>query len=270
LYSLNYSVIFQFAVQMRLVMHVVVALLLGVVYWQIGGDAQKIVSNVSCLFFVILFVFAGNAMPSILLCMQDSAVFIREYYNGWYSLGAYYLSKVLADLPLQLTCPTMFISIGYFMTGQPPEFQRFAMCWALCVMTAFIGHFIGVIAGSLFTMQLAIFLVPSATIPFLLFSGFFIRLNELSWFLRPICDVSFFRYIFEGLMRAIYGYDRGELECYATSNFCYYRTAEQFLKDFQMEGNEFDWDMAVLGIFLILLLLAFFVTLNAVIRRALR
>lgn len=259
-----------FAVQMRLVMHVVVALLLGVVYWQIGGDAQKIVSNVSCLFFVILFVFAGNAMPSILLCMQDSAVFIREYYNGWYSLGAYYLSKVLADLPLQLTCPTMFISIGYFMTGQPPEFQRFAMCWALCVMTAFIGHFIGVIAGSLFTMQLAIFLVPSATIPFLLFSGFFIRLNELSWFLRPICDVSFFRYIFEGLMRAIYGYDRGELECYATSNFCYYRTAEQFLKDFQMEGNEFDWDMAVLGIFLILLLLAFFVTLNAVIRRALR
>jgi len=77
-------------------MHVVVGLLLGVVYWQIGSDAGKIVSNVSCLFFIILFVFAGNAMPSILLCMQDSAVFIREYYNGWYSLGAYYLSKVLA------------------------------------------------------------------------------------------------------------------------------------------------------------------------------
>ncbi|KQS70034.1 uncharacterized protein Dere_GG24450, isoform B [Drosophila erecta] len=259
-----------FAVQMRLVMHVVVALLLGVVYWQIGADAQKIVSNVSCLFFVILFVFAGNAMPSILLCMQDSAVFIREYYNGWYSLGAYYLSKVLADLPLQLTCPTMFISIGYFMTGQPPESQRFAMCWAMCVMTAFIGHFIGVIAGSLFPMQLAIFLVPSATIPFLLFSGFFIRLEELSWFLRPICDVSFFRYIFEGLMRAIYGYDRGELECRATSNFCYYRTAEHFLKDFQMQGDEFGWDLAVLGMFVLLLLLAFFVTLSTVIRRALR
>ncbi|XP_017117022.2 ABC transporter G family member 2 [Drosophila elegans] len=258
------------AVQMRLLMHVVVALLLGVVYWQIGSDAGKIVSNVSCLFFVILFVFAGNAMPSILLCMQDSAVFIREYYNGWYSLGAYYISKVLADLPLQLTCPTMFISIGYLMTGQPPELHRFVMCWGICVMTAFIGHFIGVIAGSLFTMQLAIFLVPSATIPFLLFSGFFIRLNELSWFLRPICDVSFFRYIFEGLMRAIYGYDRGELECHAALNFCYYRTADQFLKDFDMQGDEFAWDMAVLGVFVILLLLAFFVTLSTVIRRALR
>ncbi|KAH8248795.1 hypothetical protein KR032_003238 [Drosophila birchii] len=259
-----------FAVQMRLLMHVVVALLLGVVYWQIGADAEKIVSNVSCLFFVILFVFAGNAMPSILLCMQDSAVFLREYYNGWYSLRAYYLSKVLADLPLQLTCPTMFISIGYFMTGQPSELHRFAMCWVICVLTAFIGHFIGVIAGSLFSMQLAIFLVPSATIPFLLFSGFFIRLNELSWFLRPICDVSFFRYVFEGLLRAIYGYDRGELECYAAMNYCYYKTGEQFLKDFHMQGDAFGWDLTVLTMFMMLLLLAFFLTLSLVIRRALR
>ncbi|EDV32171.1 uncharacterized protein Dana_GF15690, isoform B [Drosophila ananassae] len=258
------------AVQMRLIMHVVIALLLGVVYWQIGADAEKIVSNVSCIFFIILFIFAGNAMPSILLCIQDSAVFIREYYNGWYSLKAYYISKVLADLPLQLACPTLFISIGYFMSGQPAEWQRFAMCWGICVMTAFIAHFIGVIAGSLFPMPLAIFLVPSATIPFLLFSGFFIRLNELSWFLRPICNVSFFRYIFEGLLRAIYGYDRGDLECHAQLGYCYYRTADQFLKDFQMQGDEFGWDLAVLGMFMVFLLISFFITLKAVIRRALR
>ncbi|XP_002133095.2 ATP-binding cassette sub-family G member 4 isoform X1 [Drosophila pseudoobscura] len=256
------------AVQLRLIMHVVVALLLGVVYWQIGSDAAKIVSNVSCLLFIILFVFIGNAMPSILLCQQDSAVFIREYYNGWYSLRAYYISKVLADLPLQLTCPTMFISISYFMTGQPPEFERFAMCWAVCVMTGFIGHFVGVISGTLFSMQMSIFLVPSGTIPFLLFSGFFIRLNELSWFLRPICDFSFFRYIFEGLLRAIYGYGRGDLDCHA--NFCYYRTADQFLRDFGMAGDEFGWDMAVLGIFVALLLFFFYVTVNFCVRRALR
>ncbi|KAH8267514.1 hypothetical protein KR018_011527 [Drosophila ironensis] len=257
-------------VQMRVIMHVVIALLLGVVYWQIGADAAKIVSNVSCVFFIILFVFAGNAMPSILLCIQDSAVFVREYYNGWYSLWAYYLSKVLADLPLQLVCPTMFIGIGYFMSGQPPETSRFLMCWGVCVMTAFIGHFIGVIAGSLFPIPLAIFLVPSATIPFLLFSGFFIRLNELAWFLRPICDVSFFRYIFEGFLRAIYGYERGELECHAETGFCYYHSSEQFLKDFHMQGDEYGWDLAVLGMFILFLLVAFFATLKAVIRRALR
>ncbi|XP_064540501.1 ATP-binding cassette subfamily G member 4 isoform X1 [Drosophila montana] len=255
------------AVQLRVAMHVVVALLLGVVYWQIGNDAAKVISNVSCMFFIILFVFSGNAMPSILLCLQDAPVFIREYYNGWYSLKAYYISKVLADLPLQLICPTLFISIGFFMTGQPPELGRFAMCWTICVLTAFIGHFIGVIAGTLLPMQLAIFIVPSISIPFLLFSGFFIRMRELSWFLRPICDVSFFRYIFEGLMRAVYGYDRGDLPCH--QDFCFHKSSEQFLKYFDMSGDSVNEDILVLGLFLLVLLIAFYLSLHVCIRRAL-
>ncbi|XP_017837715.1 ATP-binding cassette sub-family G member 4 isoform X1 [Drosophila busckii] len=255
------------AVQARVFMHVLIALLLGLVYWQIGNDANKIVSNTSCLFFIILFIFSGNAMPSILLCMQDMPVFLREYYNGWYSLRAYYISKLLADMPLQFICPTLFIGIGYFMTGQPPQLERFVMCWSICILTGIIGHFIGVISGSLFKMQLAIFLVPAISIPFLLFSGFFIRLNELSWFLRPICDISFFRYIFEGLIRCIYGYNRGDMACYA--DFCYYKSSEKFVKDFGMTGDNFSDDLFALLIFLLLLLIAFYLTLHSCIKRAL-
>ncbi|XP_034472213.1 ATP-binding cassette sub-family G member 4 isoform X2 [Drosophila innubila] len=254
------------AVQLRIIMHIVVALLLGVVYWQIGDDADKVISNVSCLFFIILFVFIGNAMPSILLVLQDSPVFMREYYNGCYSLRAYFISKVMADLPLQLICPTLFLSISYFMTGQPPEFYRFAMSWAICVLTAFIGHFIGVISGTLCELQLSMFIVPAISIPFLLFSGFFIRLRELSWFLRPICDISYFRYIFEGLMRAIYGYDRGQLPC--TKDFCFFYSSEKFLKEFDMDGDEFGRDLIILVLMLILLLIGFKISLHVVIKRA--
>lgn len=252
---------------MRVIMHIVVALLLGVVYWQIGNDAAKVISNVSCLFFIILFIFSGNAMPSILLCLQDSPVFIREYYNGFYSLKAYYISKVLADLPLQLICPTLFISISYFMTAQPPEFNRFVMFWSVSVLTTFIGHFIGVICGTMFSMQLAIFIVPSISIPFLLFSGFFIRMRELSWFLRPICDISFFRYIFEGLMRSIYGYGRADLPCH--QDFCFFKASELFLKDFDMLGDKISWDIVALTLILMVLLITFNITLHVSIRRAL-
>ncbi|XP_032584281.1 ATP-binding cassette sub-family G member 4 isoform X3 [Drosophila mojavensis] len=230
------------AVQMRVIMHTIIGLLLGVVYWQIGNDANKVISNVSCMFFIILFIFSGNAMPSILLCVQDAPVFIREYYNGWYSVRAYYISK-------------------------PPDLARFAMCWSMCVLTAFIGHFIGVIGGTLLSMQLAIFIVPTVSIPFLLFSGFFIRMRELSWFLRPICDFSFFRYVFEGLMRAIYGYQRGDLPCH--EDFCYYKSSEHFLKDFDMSGDMVHSDGLILGLFLLVLLVTFNVSLHVCIRRAL-
>ena len=126
--------------------------------------------------FVVLFLFFGNAMPSILLCMlairlnkqwisiafsyflgpQDTSVFLREYLNGWYSMPAYYASKIVADLPMQLVCPTMLIGIVCCMTGQPQEMPRLVMCWIIAVIIAFIGHFFGLSFGSMFNLQVRI------------------------------------------------------------------------------------------------------------------
>lgn len=54
---------------------------------------------------------------------------------------------------MQFACPSLFIAIIYFMTGQPDEAGRFFMCWGICLLGAFIGHFIGLIFGSLFDIQ---------------------------------------------------------------------------------------------------------------------
>lgn len=139
-------------------MHIVVAILLGIVFWKIGNGAEKALTNSSCIFFVVMFVFFGNAMPSIFLCPQECAVFIREYLNGWYSIKAYYMAKIVSDLPLQFICPTLLMSIAYYMTGQPHDVGRFVMCWGICLLTAIIGHFIGLVFGSLFDMQVSFLL----------------------------------------------------------------------------------------------------------------
>uniref|UniRef100_A0A0K8WJ67 ATP-binding cassette sub-family G member 1 n=1 Tax=Bactrocera latifrons TaxID=174628 RepID=A0A0K8WJ67_BACLA len=56
------------AVQLRVVVHVIVAALVGAVFWDIGNDGARTLTNISCIFFIIMFIFFGNAMPSILLC----------------------------------------------------------------------------------------------------------------------------------------------------------------------------------------------------------
>nr|CAD7452633.1 unnamed protein product [Timema tahoe] len=89
--------------QIRPVAHVVVALMLGAVYYNIGNDAAKVSSNTACLFFFIMFLFFANAMPTVQTFPLERAVFLREHLNNWYSLGAYYLAKVVADLPLQVS-----------------------------------------------------------------------------------------------------------------------------------------------------------------------
>lgn len=148
--------LFQLAVQLRIIMHIVVGVLLGVVYYQMGNDASKILTNVSCIFFIVLFIFFGNAMPAIFLASSDTQVFLREYLNSWYSLKSYYISKIISDLPLQMICPTLLIAIVYLMSGQPTEDKRFWMCWSLSLLTAVIGHFMGLVLGASFGVQVRI------------------------------------------------------------------------------------------------------------------
>lgn len=132
-------------------------------------------TNLSCLFFLLLFIFFANTMPTVLTCECiiflynfflniikkknisvpcETQVFVNQcFLNHWYSLKAYYFSKLIADLPLQLICPTLFILIAYFMTGQPCEMHRICMLLTICILMAIMSHSLGLVAGAAFSVK---------------------------------------------------------------------------------------------------------------------
>uniref|UniRef100_T1GH68 ABC-2 type transporter transmembrane domain-containing protein n=1 Tax=Megaselia scalaris TaxID=36166 RepID=T1GH68_MEGSC len=140
-------------VQLRVVIHLVVGFLLGVVFYDMGNDAGKVLSNASFLFFCVLFIFFGNALPALLTCPLETSVFIREHLNGWYSITSYYFAKLVSDLPLLFICPTLLSVIAYYMTGQLEEIGRFAMFWGMALLTGLLGQSIGLVYGSAFKLQ---------------------------------------------------------------------------------------------------------------------
>lgn len=53
---------------LRLCSHTVVGLLIGFLYYDIGTDAAKVMSNAGCIFFTVMFTMFTAMMPTILTC----------------------------------------------------------------------------------------------------------------------------------------------------------------------------------------------------------
>lgn len=53
---------------LRLMSHIVVGTIIGMIYYDIGNDASKVMSNAGCIFFTALFTMFTGMMPTILTC----------------------------------------------------------------------------------------------------------------------------------------------------------------------------------------------------------
>lgn len=244
--------------RMRILAHLFVGLLIGVVFWDVGNDGSKVLSNASCLFFFLIFVFFSNAMPLVMTFPLETAVFIRERMNNWYSLTAYFFSKLVADFPFLILGPTLFLASAYYMTSQPMELERMVMLWGICVLTAWIAQLTGLLAGSSLPLELSVFCVPCSVIPMLIFCGFFVRFREMFDFLIPFTYIGYFRYSFEGAMQAIYGFGRANIPC---EKFCYFGKVSKFLESFDMEENNFTMDVTGLLVWVFALHVALYASL---------
>ncbi|KAF7988676.1 hypothetical protein HCN44_001249 [Aphidius gifuensis] len=222
---------------LRLAAHVFIGLLIGIVFYNFGNEADKIPSNIACIFFFILFLFFANAMPAVEMFPIEAGVFFREHVNHWYHLWTYYLAKILTDLPLQIINPTIFLSIAYWMTGQPMELDRFMKAWLISFLITILAQSCGILTGAIFDIHVGGFLVPAVNIPMILFAGFFLKLGEIPIYLQPLSVISYFRYAFEGFLQAIYLDNNKLLNC--STSICLLQVPKKILKYMDMPTISF-------------------------------
>lgn len=96
------------------------------------------------------------------------------------------------------------------MTGQPLEWMRFVSSAVPMVMMTFVAQSHGLLVGALFSDDIlsAVYVAPSTCVPLMLFTGFFIKIEYLPYYLRPGIYLSYVRYAFEAVIIALYGHDR--------------------------------------------------------------
>ncbi|KAJ8922837.1 hypothetical protein NQ315_007872 [Exocentrus adspersus] len=246
--------------RMRLVSHFIIGCLIGLIYYNIGNNAAKVMSNAGCLFFCLMFMMFTAMMPTILTFPLEMSVFIREHLNYWYSLKAYYMAKTLADIPFQIILTTCYIIGVYFITSQPLDATRFGMFLLVSVLISLVSQSYGLLIGAGCNIEAGVFLGPISTIPMVLFSGFFANLEDIPYYIRWLPYVSYLKYGFEASMISIYGLNRPKLEC--NMMYCHFKDPKKFLEQMSMSMDMTSYiiDVTVLAVlFVFLRVCAYFV-----------
>ncbi|CAH0714193.1 unnamed protein product, partial [Brenthis ino] len=246
---------------LRLAVNVVVGVMLGALFINAGNEGSRVLENYNLLFAILMHHMMSPMMLTILTFPSEMSILLKEHFNRWYSLGSYYISITIVDLPISIVSCAIFSVIVYTMSSQPLDIARFGMFFAISVYTVLVAQSFGLMVGAVFNVVNGTFLGPTLSVPMMMFAGFGVTLRDLPPYLAWGSYISYLRYGLEGYIGAIYGLDRPTLEC-NEAKYCHYRYPRTFLKDIAMSPNMFWWDILALTVTLLVLRTAAFLLLK--------
>lgn len=232
---------------LRIAVNILVGIMLGCVFMKSGADGSRVLDNYNLLFSILIHHMMTTMMLTIVTFPLQMSILLKEHFNRWYSLKAFYTTITIIDMPISIVCCFGFSLIIYFMSAQPLEIIRFLMFTAISLLIMLIGQGTGLMIGAVFNVVNGTFMGPTLAVPLMMFAGFGVSLRDLPSYLKWGSYLSYLRYGLEGLVAAIYGLDRPILDCKEKGElYCHYRYPSKFLSDIAMGGDQFWNDVIAL------------------------
>jgi ABC-type multidrug transport system ATPase subunit len=100
--------------------------------------------NFGWIFFTIMFVTFGSLMPTLLTFPLEVSVFIKEYFNGWYSVGSYFWAKNVVNFFPIILFPLVYGCASFFITSQLFVLWRFLTFLLIMLILSFLTDGVGI------------------------------------------------------------------------------------------------------------------------------
>lgn len=182
----------------RFVTSVLVSLVIGAVYYQIGvkvtvnSNANAIHAYRGCVLVMCCNAMFANSQTVVLSLPKQRSVFRREYSLGMYSSLAYLASKFPMELVLSSIQVFVQLIISYFLCGLQGNFLIY---WLILIAVASCAESIALSISCLTSSVVsAIQTLPIAIMPQIIFSGLIVSIKAMPKWISWIQYVCFLPY----------------------------------------------------------------------------
>ncbi|XP_050520679.1 ATP-binding cassette sub-family G member 1 [Daktulosphaira vitifoliae] len=214
---------------LRLSAHLVIALIFGYLYRNVGNDGSQVLGNMVFVYGTNLFLVYTGQMAVVVSFPLEYKILKREHFNRWYSLFPYLVSTLMVEIPFQILCCLTYILPSYVLTGQPLEFMRFSYFTIIAVVTSITAQSTGFLCGATLPVKMAVFVGPVSIVTLSVF-GFAIQLKDVPLQYIWVYHFSFMRASFTSLMNTLYGFSREIMPC-SDEIYCHFKYPDKFLKE---------------------------------------
>ncbi|KAH8244569.1 hypothetical protein KR038_002431, partial [Drosophila bunnanda] len=252
-------------IKLKFYMNIVLALLVGSLYFGMGTSASKALFNFGFMFTIVIAYLYLPMMPVLLYFPSEINLLKREYNNQWYRLSSYYAAMVCSKLPSMFVLAVIYLSIVYLMSSQPLELFRFALLFMIAFVTALTSDSFGLLISSRLSLVNAMFMGPVLAVPLILLSIHGIgygRGSYVSPLMRYIMHLSYLRHGMEGLVAALYDYGRADTICEDPEIFCTFKKSKVLLAFLGFEDMHYVWSLSCLIGFYLLFTIAAYIMIR--------
>nr|XP_028584786.1 ATP-binding cassette sub-family G member 2-like [Podarcis muralis]XP_028584787.1 ATP-binding cassette sub-family G member 2-like [Podarcis muralis] len=174
---------------------VVLALIVGAIFFGVKLDQSGIQNRVGSLFFVTTNQ-CFSSVSAIELFIRDKKLFVHQYTSGYYRVSAYFLALMLGDLLPMRTMPAIIFScISYWMIGYQADAGRFFFFMLTLVLLCYTSTSMALaISAGMDVVAIANLLITICFVFMLIFSGLLVNLPTVMGWLNWLKYFSIPRY----------------------------------------------------------------------------
>jgi len=232
--------------RIKIIQTIMISLLLGLIFLGQEYDQGGVLNLQSCLFLLLTNMSFNNAFGVINTFCGDMEVLKREHENAMYRTDVFFMAKGLADLPILVIQPLLFVSILYYMVGLNPGVSQFFTCAGIIVLVANTAVSYGyLISCASKNLDMALAISAPLLIPFMIFGGFLLNSASVPVYYIWVQYLSWFNYANEALTINQWDGVTG-IECDKPGGVGCVETGEDIIDFFSYEVSRFGMDIGLL------------------------